>query len=277
MPDGSANPSPATSRIRIRKMGFSFEGVSRAWFGGNRFLTHSANALNLVFPEGERFFVRSVKHYLPQITDPALRARVRGFFGQEGSHGREHERVIEMLEAQGYEVRRWLAWQERLAYGKLERFSPPALRLAVTSALEHLTAAMAEVGLGHGLLDDAEPPMRNLLRWHAAEEIEHRSVAFDVLAQVDGRYWVRALGMGLAISLLLMFWRSGTEMLLAQEDDYSRAQRRREQRAALERGHDNRDLWRAVLAYLHPRFHPDDNDLDAMARDYLASIGRLEG
>lgn len=276
MADGSQSPS-TPPLLHVRKMGFSFAGMSRAWFGGNRFVTHSANALNMVFPAGERFFVRSVRHYLPQITEPALRARVRGFFGQEGSHGHEHERVIEVLREQGYEIDAWLRWYERFAYGTLEKIGPPSLRLSVTTALEHLTASMAEVALTRNLLDAADPRMRDLLRWHAAEEIEHRSVAFDVFEQVDGRYWMRVLGMAVATAALLGFWRSGTQMLLRQEEGYGRADVRRDRKAAREKGHDTRQLFFAIMGYLRPSFHPDDSDTDELARDYLQRIGRLDG
>lgn len=275
MPDGTV---PSNRSIpRVRKMGLSFRDVPRHWFYGNPFVTHTANALNILFPAGERFFVRSVKHYLPQITDPVLEARVRAFFGQEGSHGHEHERIFDMLEDQGFEVRPWLEWYERTAYQMLERNVPPVLRLSVTVALEHLTAALAEVGLTQPFLDHAHPTMRQLLRWHAAEEIEHRSVAFDVLQQVDARYWVRMLGMVAAFAALMAYWRSASRMLLKQEKGYSKTELERDRKAARARGQDHRGLMKAVLAYLRPGFHPDERDTDGLAREYLQSIGRLEG
>lgn len=275
MPDGMPPADGSRSIPRVRKMGMSFDDVPRLWFYGP-FLTHTANALNILFPAGERFFVRSVKHYLPQISDPVLLARVRAFFGQEGSHGHEHERVFDMLEAQGFELRPWLEWYERTAFELLEKRFPPNLRLSVTVALEHLTAALAEVALTQPFLDEAHPKMRELLRWHAAEEIEHRSVAFDVLQQVDPRYWVRMAGMAFGFGALMFFWRSGARMLLAQEGT-DRKRLREEQREARARGQDRRQLFAAVLSYLRPGFHPDQRDTDAVAREYLSSIGRLEG
>jgi Predicted metal-dependent hydrolase len=55
-----------------------------------------------MFPEGERFFMDTVRHFQDRITDPKLREDVRGFLGQEGIHGREHRRYNDMLAAQGY-------------------------------------------------------------------------------------------------------------------------------------------------------------------------------
>jgi hypothetical protein len=258
-------------------MGFSFDDVPRRWFFDSTLTTAMANALNLVFPAGERFFIRSVKHYLPRITDPTLRARVRAFFGQEGSHGHEHEHAFEMLEAQGYEIRTWLRGYERLAFQILEPLVSPKLRLSTTVALEHLTAALAENVLTTDFFDHAHPAMAELLRWHAAEELEHKSVAFDVLQQVDPRYVVRLLGMVIGLTVLMAFWRSGTKMLLQQERGVSKAQLRRELAAAKARGQGRMPVFKAALAYLRPGFHPDQRDTKGLYEGYLRSIGRLEG
>jgi uncharacterized protein len=277
MPDGADSRRASAATFPVRKMGFSFDEVPRRWFYDSVLLTDLANALNLLFPAGERFFVRSVKRYLPRLTDEGLRTRVRAFFGQEGSHGHEHERAFEMLEAQGYEVKKWLHWYERFAYEVLEPLVPPNIRLSVTVALEHFTAALAEVALTREFFDHAHPRMVELLRWHACEEIEHKAVAFDVLKEVDPRYWVRMVGLVLAGVTLMGFWHSSTKMLLAQEPGYTKAQRRREQKEARARGQDRRALLRAVLPYVRPGFHPDDIDNRALATEYLRKIGRLEG
>ena len=262
--------------IRVRKLGQRYDEVPKHWLAGSVVATHIANGLNLVFPAGERFFVRSVKHYFSQIRDPDLRARCRGFFGQESSHGREHERMFSILEEQGFELQAWLKWYERVAFEGLEPRFPPAMRLSVTVALEHFTATLAERGLSTDALDAAHPTVRKLLRWHAAEEIEHKSVAFDVLQEVDGRYWVRIAGLVLATAGLMYFWRSATRMLLAQEH-LPAQQVKAERKAARARGQNLDFLRRGILSYLRPGFHPDRHDNYHLARDYLRSIGRLEG
>jgi hypothetical protein len=262
--------------IVVRKLGQRYDEVPQHWLADSAVATHIANGLNLVFPAGERFFVRSVKHYFDRIRDPGLRARCRAFFGQESSHGREHERMVSILEAQGFELQRWLQWYERVAFGQLEPKFPPAMRLSVTVALEHFTATLAERGLGTDALDAAHPIVRKLLRWHAAEEIEHKSVAFDVFEQVDGRYWVRIAGLVLATAGLVYFWRSATRMLLAQEH-LCPQQVARERKQARARGQNMDFLRRGILSYLRPGFHPDQHDNYHLARDYLRSIGRLNG
>lgn len=274
------NREHAPRTLRVRRMDFPFAeaDIPRWWLHGNPVLTQLANGLNLLFPSGERFFIRSVKHYLERIEDPELRARVKAFFGQEGRHGHEHERMNRVMERHGYDIQRFLRIYERVAFGMIEPRVPPVLRLSTTVALEHFTASLAEGALTRGMLDGAHPLMAELLRWHAAEEIEHKSVAFDVLRAVDPRYGVRVAGLVIATSQLLGWWFVATAMLMAQEGlaPEERAQWRAEaERLRVEHeGSDRLELFRrAILDYLRPDFHPDDRDDYALARDYLASVG----
>src|SRR5450432_1400992 len=142
--------------------------------------TTVANAINLLFPHGERFFVRSVHHYLDQVTDPLLRAHVKAFSKQEGHHARVHDDFNAVLRTQGLEIDRFLASYASISRWLEARVSPK-LNLAGTAAAEHFTAILADGAFTRGVLDTFHPVMKELLAWHAAEEIEHKAVAFDVL------------------------------------------------------------------------------------------------
>lgn len=263
--------APRVPRPRSPELGLDAT-VPRYWFADNVVATHIANGVNLLFPAGERFFVRSVKHYLDRVTDPVLREQARGFFGQEGRHAKEHDRVTEILAAQGYDVRRFLALYDRVAYGLIERAAPPALRLAATAACEHFTAIMAENALRQRMLDHAHPTMRALLLWHAAEEIEHRAVAFDVLRTVNPSYALRMAGLAVATACLAGFWALGTTALLLQED-VPRA-RLRADRQYVKQHRAGRDVFlRGIREYMRRDFHPSQSDTDRLADEYLASVG----
>lgn len=262
---------------RPRSPGLDLDApLPRHWFGGNVAATHVANGVNLLFPAGERFFVRSVRHYLDRVDDPLLRAQVKGFFGQEGRHAKEHEDLFRALERQGYDVARFLALYERIAYGLIERVAPPSLRLATTAACEHFTALLAENALRLRILDAAHPTLRALLLWHAAEEIEHRAVAFDVLARVAPGYGLRVAGLAMATACLGGFWVLGTMHLLAQERDVGLARVASDFRAmrAMRRARGDTGVFaRGLRDYLRRDFHPSQADLDALASEYLASAG----
>lgn len=257
---------------------FAEAGIPRHWLGGSMVGTAIANSLNLVFPDGERFFVRSVNHFLPDIDDPQLRERVKHFFGQEGQHAREHERLFEVLREQGYDIDPLLDRYRHLAYEVLAPRVPAKLRLSVTAALEHFTATFAVHALTTGLLDKHAPPvMVELLKWHAAEEIEHKDVAYDVLMAVDNSYALRVAGLAIAVATLWGFWTYFTIELLRQEPEF---EWRRVVQEWFTRGLDGHGPATtaplAVLQYLAPAFHPSKLANDELALEYLQSIGRAQ-
>jgi len=257
------------------------EAVARHWLADNVVATALGNSVNMLFPAGERFFVRAVRHYMSQVS-PELRERVVGFFGQEGRHAQAHERINHLLAEQGYKVDRFLHIYERVCYGVTEKLAPPALRLAATAACEHFTAIMADNFLRQTeFFDNLDPTMRRLLLWHAAEEIEHKAVAFEVLQTVNPSYALRVLGLGFATFFLGLFWFSGTVMLLRQERQQlglsrvladmrgMRAMRQKRQR----RGVIVEVFLRGIREYLRRDFHPDNNDNYALAKQYLQAAG----
>ncbi|MDB4998481.1 MAG: hypothetical protein JWM74_5913 [Myxococcaceae bacterium] len=269
-----AAPQPRTPRL-------GFSGVPKRWFAGSAAATQVANGVNLLFPAGERFFVRSVRHYLDQLDDPKLVAEVRGFFGQEGRHAQAHERFFDTLREQGYDVDAILKPYEELAYGRIEKMTSPALRLSVTVALEHFTAILAEDALEADDLAGAHPAMRKLLEWHALEELEHKAVAFDVLRAVHPSYALRVTGIALGSLVLAGFWIQATRALLAQ-DGMTLRDAGRELGALRKAGertgrHVSKPIFtrvflRGIKEYLRPGFHPNDKDHRRVFDETLARL-----
>ncbi len=265
--------------LRPRKppLELTADTVPRYWLGGSVVASHIANGMNLLFPGGERFFVRSVNHYLDTIGDETLRAEVRGFFGQEGSHARAHEQDFDRLRGQGYQIDGFLRMYQRFSLDFLDKHCPPQLNLAGTAAAEHFTAIMAEDALANDGMQHAHPEMRRLLMWHAAEEIEHKHVAFDVLRAVNPSYALRMAGLVLATSNLAAWWTIATVMLLRQ-DGVTLERVRREMKAIRKSVPGKRPVVSGVFArgireYMRRDFHPRDNDNYALAAAYLRDAG----
>ena len=96
-----------------RKLDVDFSSVPRHWLAGNAAATAISNGINMLFPHGERFFVRSVKHYLDQIEDPHLRDQVKAFFKQEGLHASAHDDFNDvMMREHGFETNQFLEESE---------------------------------------------------------------------------------------------------------------------------------------------------------------------
>ena len=179
--------------LTVRKLEVDIEsGFGRHWHSGDAFLSQYYNALSMSFPVGEQSFIDAVRECAKRLPDTEayapLRTTVAQFIGQEATHRRVHARYNGHLEQQGL-VNHWQHWAtKRLAFAKKQNVKPIHL-LAVTAAFEHCTAVFADVTLRYdSLFANAEPHMQTLWRWHAAEETEHKAVAFDVYQAIGGNY-----------------------------------------------------------------------------------------
>lgn len=273
----ATRPLPEAPRhpIPVRDPDLDFDAsIPNHWLGGSPLATHFFNGLNLVFPDGERFFIRAVKDHLPRVRDPELREQVKGFFGQEAHHAAEHERYFDVLRAQGYRIDGFL--RRFRAFSRFtNRWLPAPLRLAMTAGAEHYTAAFGVLALEDDeLLQRAHPTMRRLILWHATEEIEHKAVAFDVLKEVHPSYVLRVLGFALA-TLILFGWTIAATRMLLRQDGFSRAEvaAQREQVRRVTGGGREERLGRAAREYLRRDFHPGQVDDLPLARRRLAELG----
>jgi uncharacterized protein len=201
-----------THPIPKRDLHFDFSRVDLAhWHPAGQHVSHYFNVHSLQFPDGERFFINSVRRFRDQVSDPTLQQQVAGFIAQEAMHGREHEAYNAALARIGYPIETMLRWVKRtISFSK--HTVPPKGQLAMTAGLEHLTAIGAEDLLAHDVaLDEGDPEMAKLWRWHAIEETEHKAVAFDVYRLVAGTGFVawfrRCFNMLTAsIGMTLMTW-----------------------------------------------------------------------
>lgn len=249
------------------------EGVAAHWHGGRAAVSTFFNNLSVFFPAGERFFIASVKAHRKYVTSPELERDVQAFCAQEGMHGREHVRYNEMLAAHGYPVVEMEARVKRLL-DRVSRRLPKRARLAVTCALEHFTALMAHMVLSDpGLLQGADSEMARLWRWHAAEENEHKAVAFDVYQAAGGGYWLRVEMM---LGATLIFWLKVVEqqirMMRADGTLFSPRQWADLLWFCFGKPGGLRRLLRPYLAFYRREFHPWDFDNRALLDDWRRGL-----
>ncbi|MFM7000893.1 MAG: metal-dependent hydrolase, partial [Limnohabitans sp.] len=192
----------APTDLTVRRLAIDLsKGFSRHWNGGDAFLTAYANALSMSFPVGEQFFIDAVKHgakALPDTPENAdLHKVVKGFIGQEATHRHLHGLYNAHLEKQGL-VNHWGPRSEkRLEKGRQMLFEKSDKgylhELAMTAAFEHYTSIFGDLVLAHmdqpgDWFAKAEEPLKTLWRWHAAEESEHKCVAFDLYQRLGGNH-----------------------------------------------------------------------------------------
>ncbi len=259
----------ASVGIPARLMDFPLpEGKPRfPFFGGNALACSLFAVFSSIFPPGERFFVESIRGFRDQIEDDTLKAQVSGFIGQEAIHGREHEELNAWFSAQGYDI----AMADRMirfSLGLLEKL-PPSQQAACTAFMEHVTAVLGEQWLSHdGFRQSTDPDMIKLWSWHALEELEHKSVVFDVHSRVSRHAYLERL---LAAPLVLAALAPGVIFswgwILARQDE---ALRLREHQRGIKTLFGRNGFLLPVLQrlpdFFKRDFHPADDDTLALER-----------
>ena len=264
----STTATPARD-ITVRRPGIDHTGPTPKYFvAGDPMRSHIAAMLSAVFPEGEDFFVRSVRAYRDQIEDPELKKQVKAFIGQEAIHGREHRDFNEHLATLGYPTTA-VDRAVKTGLALLQKVSPKAHQLAVTAALEHYTATLAETILRD---DDARAEFvtdeaRALFTWHAIEESEHKSVAFDVFQHVSGKHHVR-VGTMWAVHVGFLLAMTAAVTLSVAKDPKAWPKLPASLRRLRSHPFFQRALVTQLLDYNRRDFHPDDRDTAELLEEW---------
>jgi uncharacterized protein len=236
----------------------------RWWHGGDPVATAFFNALSATFPQGETFFIESVRRYRDLAQGP-LTDQIGAFIQQEAAHTREHVAFNRLIKSSGYDLSATDAYTRKRL--DIARARHPVAQLAATVALEHFTAIMA-----HALLTDprplagAPPEILRLWQWHAIEELEHKAVAFDtyLVATRNLSPWRRwSIRSQLMLLIGLQFWRSN----LRHMADFFRQDGINTPRTwlavvkfLLVKPGMLRKLFRPYLSFYRPGFHPWNHD-----------------
>lgn len=257
--------------VRTRRITIDHDApIPRHFVDNDILMSHIMAVLSATFPEGEQFFVDSVRNYRDQIDDEELRRQVAGFIGQESMHGREHDRFNAALHELGYPTKFVDAATGR-AMRLLQRFAPRSVQLAFTAAAEHFTSVLAEQILSDDPFADQDVPeeLQALFRWHALEECEHKAVAYDVYEECVGNEAIRLATMH-ATTLLLLGVAGGALVGSAVTDRSARNPIRFAKSVLNLRNSPfaRKKIAMRLLEYNRIGFHPDDRDTERLVEKW---------
>ncbi|HJV62157.1 MAG TPA: metal-dependent hydrolase, partial [Albitalea sp.] len=169
------------------------------------------------------------------------------------------------------------AWEGRILrrLKRLEAVPDPLARaraaVAITAATEHFTAIFAQHLLEHPQAVEGAPArLQTLWMWHASEESEHRSVAFDVYRALGGNdVWRRRF-------MRIVTWHFTTDVLrqtarnLRHDGELFRWRTWKSAASFFFGEHGLvRHCFKPWRAYFEPGFHPSQQDA-RLAADWLA-------
>ncbi len=260
----------------IRPVEFPFpERVPPIWNPGKPVLSHLANAASLLLPYMEPFIIHSVREASKQISEPALLDTARGWMGQEAQHYKQHRRYNEALIAAGYpELRAREAEMER-DYRALRK-RPLRYKVAYTAGFEVMALSIAHtlVADREYFFRDAEPSVASMWLWHLIEEIEHKTLAFDIYQHLYGGHLYRAYGIFAAMLHMVRLIRPSYVALLKADGRWGRWRTRWEIKKLVARLFVS--FLPRTLRYAMPGHHPSQVEDPEWMREWVALYARGE-
>ncbi|ADI89702.1 metal-dependent hydrolase [Acinetobacter oleivorans] len=183
------NTALATNQKIVRRnveLSYDVNKSYSFYYEENPVVTSLFVVLSAMFPPGEMFFIESIRNVRNQIKDEKLLEDIRAFIAQEAFHSREHKTLNNHLIHSNYPEVIEIEAKTKARLDKLRKLSIVE-QVAATVVMEHYTATLARLLLTDQLIKrKTTQESRNLWEWHALEELEHKSVAFDVLNAIGG-------------------------------------------------------------------------------------------
>ena len=182
--------SRVPSTVVLREMSFEFSPEDDPmWNRAAPEFVAAANGVSLMMPYIEPYFAASIRRVIPELEadHPTLAGTAADFVRQELQHQREHRRFNGLLRARFPKLTR-LEGRMRRVYGWLGRTRSTRFNVAFAASSEAIAYSLARWTSDHlaEFMRGGDRVATDLFLWHLAEEVEHKSVAFDVWEAVDG-------------------------------------------------------------------------------------------
>lgn len=177
----------------VRKLDFRFdEALGFQSNPGNPAFGNVSNALSIIGPCFEKYFIRAFRQAMPLVRDPHLRQQAEWFCAQEAQHSRHHFAHINAL------VRKYPGLKETQqavmdSYMALLERESLDYHLAYTAILELAFGPTSKFVIEQrdAFLRHCDTTVASLVLWHLVEEFEHRNCALNMYNALVGSYWFR--------------------------------------------------------------------------------------
>lgn len=253
-------------RMTVRRMEFGFQpDMDLVFVKDDPEMSFMFLGAWMMLPYLEPFLIRTMRDALPMVRDEALREDLKRFCAQEGEHFKQHARANDLIRAlhPDYAALRPLEAELDAELKEFTRTQPLKFKLAYAEGFESMTSAMSRAQFEVGLYDRTDSPLADLAKWHVMEELEHRSVAFDIYEHVVGSWFYRMRQSLWSQRHYLMWVRRFRDVLVAPQAHLFAAYDTPEivkRRKAYNRHYLMRGLPRVLATYM-PWYNPARVDL----------------
>lgn len=191
------NAAKEPSKITVRKIDFDIpdkDSFDPIYMLGNATVSYRFTAIGLFVALLEPAIVRAIKKVIKKINNTSLKKDVERFCHQEAQHYAQHKRFNQLILNHGYpgltdkldnlksEFERFLSEKSnQFMIGYIEGFEA----FTTQSAIETLKIRLFDHPANSSYFAD-------LFKWHMVEELEHRTIAFDLYNHLYGDYFYRA-------------------------------------------------------------------------------------
>lgn len=180
------NSTRLPASFPVRRMDYNFENTPKYWCANDPAMTHYFTGLSTLFPEGESYFVRSVRALREHAKlNEAIDREISAFIGQEAMHSKEHHAFHISAQQHGLNPES-LEKVTGIVLKGLEKIFSKKWNLLVTVGLEHYTAVLVVSMMETVNEYMTDKTIRDLWLWHSVEETEHKAVAFDLYEYLYG-------------------------------------------------------------------------------------------
>jgi len=265
--------------IVIRQMDFDFpDDIDPVVVAGNPEESYLMIGLSLLLPYLEPYLIRTMKEAKKQIRDPKLLDDLERFSAQEGQHYRQHMRFNDSIRLQGFEKLEGLEKKLAADYKGFTKNRSLQFNLAYAEGFEALTTASARFSFEREAEQDILPAVSDLFQWHLLEELEHRTVAFDVYEHVCGGYFYRIVaGLYAQWHMSSFIARVTKYMIEADPDAIERCggQEGMRERRRLARPDLRKNFLPKLLKTYSPRYTPHDIPFEAELQEMATHFSEV--
>ena len=174
--------------IRIMQFEFSAAELKQSIPGSIGLLGGS-----MALPYLEPYLIRTMREALKYTTDPQVENEVKQFIGQEAQHYRQHAKLNDLLRDIYPSLAGIKKIEEQLEaeYHRFTHTKSLKFNLAYAEGFEAATCAASRTLLKYIDINSLDTDFKRFWIWHMNEEIEHRTVTYNIYDHLYGDYFYR--------------------------------------------------------------------------------------